>query len=75
MSIENKVKKIVAKKLDTDLDCIVSEASFIHDLGADSLSIVDLTMAIEDEFELDIPYEDAQKIFTVKDLIKYVRGA
>lgn len=55
MPIENKVKKIIAEKLDIDLNCVVLEASFIHDLGADSLSIVDLTMAIEDEFELDIP--------------------
>lgn len=75
MSIESKVKKIIAKKLDIDLDCVVLEASFVYDLGADSLAIVDLTMEIEDKFQLNISYEDAQKIFIVKDLIDYVRKA
>ena len=70
---ENKIKKIIAKKLEVKLDSVVPEASIIYDLGADSLAIVDLTMAIEDEFDFDISYEDAQKILTVKDLIKYIR--
>lgn len=72
MSIEDKVKKIIAEQLSVSEDKVVPEASFVGDLGADSLDTVELVMALEDQFETEIPDEDAQKILTVKDAIEYV---
>lgn len=72
MSIEDRVKKIIAKQLSVSDDKVVPEASFIGDLGADSLDNVELVMALEEQFETEIPDEDAQKILTVKDAIDYV---
>lgn len=72
MSVEDKVKKIIAEQLSVSEDKVVPEASFVGDLGADSLDTVELVMALEDEFETEIPDEDAQKILTVKDAIEYV---
>ena len=71
MSAEDKVKKIIAEKLSVDLDEIVPEASFVDDLGADSLDLVELIMSMEEEFDIDIPDEDAEKILTVQDAIEY----
>lgn len=71
MSVEDKVKKIIADKLSVDLDEIVPEASFVDDLGADSLDPVELIMSMEEEFDIDIPDEDAEKIMSVKDAIEY----
>jgi len=72
MSVEDKVKKIIAEKLSVDLDEVVPEASFVDDLGADSLDTVELVMALEEEFETEIPDEDAEKITTVQQAIDFV---
>lgn len=72
MSIEERVRKIIAEELSVSEDKVVPDASFIGDLGADSLDTVELVMALEDQFETEIPDEDAQKILTVRDAIDYV---
>ena len=72
MSIEDKVKKIIAEKLSVDMEEIVPEASFVDDLGADSLDLVELIMSMEEEFDVEISDEDAEKITTVKDAFDYV---
>jgi len=68
----NKVKEIVSDKLSISEDQVTEDASFIDDLGADSLDTVELIMALEDEFELDIPDEEAEKLDTVAKVIDYV---
>ena len=73
MSIEEKVKKIIAEKLSVDLDEVVPEASFVDDLGADSLDLVELIMTMEEEFDVEISDEDAEKLVIVKDVIEYTR--
>jgi acyl carrier protein len=70
----DRVKEIIADKLSLDADEITMEASFIDDLGADSLDIVELIMALEDEFDMEIPDEDAEKISTVADVVEYIRA-
>jgi acyl carrier protein len=72
MSVEEKVKKIIVEQLGVSEDEVVSQASFTDDLGADSLDTVELVMALEEEFELEIPDEDAEKISTVQDVISYI---
>ncbi len=72
MSVEEKVKKIIAEKLSVELEEVVPEASFVDDLGADSLDLVELIMSMEEEFDTDISDEDAEQITTVKDAIDYV---
>jgi acyl carrier protein len=72
MSIEEKVKKIIAEKLSVDLAEVKPEASFVDDLGADSLDLVELIMSMEEEFNVEISDEDAEKIVTVKDAMDYV---
>ena len=67
MSIEDKVKKIIAEKLSVDMEEVIPEASFVDDLGADSLDLVELIMSMEEEFDVEISDEDAEKITTVKD--------
>jgi acyl carrier protein len=74
MSVEKKVKEIVAEQLGRDANEVTNEASFIDDLGADSLDIVELVMAMEDEFGIEIPDEEAEKIKTVKDVIEYIKA-
>ncbi len=69
-----KVKEIVADKLSISEDQVTEEASFIDDLGADSLDTVELVMALEDEFDMDIPDEDAEKLTTVGKAMQYVLG-
>ena len=71
MSVEERVKKIIAEKLSVDLEEVVPEASFVDDLGADSLDLVELIMSMEEEFDTDISDEDAEQITTVKDAIAY----
>ena len=70
--IADRVKKIIAEQLGVDEAKVVPDASFVEDLGADSLDSVELVMALEEEFEQEIPDEDAQKILTVKNAIEYV---
>lgn len=72
MSVEDKVKKIIADKLSVDLEEVVPEASFVDDLGADSLDLVELIMSMEEEFDIDISDEDAEKLVTVQDAISYI---
>ena len=72
MSIEEQVKKIIAEQLSVEESKVVPEASFVEDLGADSLDTVELVMALEEEFDTDIPDEDAQKITTVEKAIDYI---
>jgi acyl carrier protein len=71
-SVEQKVKSIIAEQLGVGEDEIKPESSFIEDLGADSLDIVELVMAMEEEFEVEIPDEEAEHIKTVGDAINYV---
>ncbi|HHY41667.1 MAG TPA: acyl carrier protein [Thermoanaerobacterales bacterium] len=70
----DRVKQIIADQLSIDEDQIVPEASFIDDLGADSLDIVELIMAFEEEFDMEIPDEDAEKIKTVQDVLDYIKN-
>ena len=72
MDIAQKVKEIVAQQLDVDIAEVKEEAQFIEDLGADSLAIVELVLAFEEQFEIDIPDEDTEKIGTVGDAITYI---
>jgi acyl carrier protein len=72
MSVEEKVKEIIADKLSVDLEEVVPEASFVDDLGADSLDLVELIMSMEEEFDIDISDEDAEKMITVQDAINYI---
>lgn len=74
MSIEDKVKKIIAEKLSVDLSEVVPEASFVDDLGADSLDLVELIMTMEEEFDIDISDEDAEKLESVKDAIDFINA-
>ncbi|HBA71404.1 MAG: acyl carrier protein [Geobacteraceae bacterium GWC2_55_20] len=70
--IAKRVKEIVAEQLGVEESLVVTEASFMDDLGADSLDTVELVMALEEEFDLEIPDEDAEKIQTVNDAIEYI---
>lgn len=70
---EDRVKEIIAKELEVDSKQLAPEAKFIEDLGADSLDIVELVMALEEEFSIDIPDEDADKMKTVGDAMKYLQ--
>ena len=73
-TIEERVKKIVVEQLGVKEEEVTNNASFVDDLGADSLDIVELVMAFEEAFELEIPDEDAEKIATVKDAVDYIEG-
>jgi len=72
MGVEEKVKKIIIDQLGANPEQVTPEASFIDDLGADSLDTVELVMALEEEFDIEIPDEDAEKIATVGQAIEYV---
>jgi acyl carrier protein len=71
-AVEQKVKQIIVEQLGVDESQVDGGASFVDDLGADSLDIVELVMAFEEAFELEIPDEDAEKITTVKDAVEYI---
>jgi len=71
-SIEDKVKDIIVEQLGVNPEQVTPQASFIEDLGADSLDIVELVMAFEEEFGVEVPDEDAEKLQTVGDVIKYI---
>jgi acyl carrier protein len=72
MSVEAKVKEIISKQLGVDAEKVTPESSFVEDLGADSLDTVELVMALEEAFNIEIPDEDAEKILKVQDVIKYI---
>ena len=71
-SVAERIKAIVAEQLGVDEDQVTTEASFMDDLGADSLDTVELVMALEEEFDIEISDEDAEKIQTVQDAIDYI---
>jgi acyl carrier protein len=70
--IAERIKSIIVEQLGVSLEEVTPEASFIEDLGADSLDIVELIMALEEEYDMEIPDEDAEKIQTVDDVTKYI---
>jgi acyl carrier protein len=74
MSVEEKVKEIIVDQLGVDENQVTATASFIDDLGADSLDTVELVMALEEEFDVEISDEDAEKIAKVQDAIDYING-
>ncbi|MGN1311180.1 MAG: acyl carrier protein [Clostridia bacterium] len=71
--IFDKVKEIIIEQLGVSEDAVSNESSFIDDLGADSLDIVELIMALEEEFDMEIPDADAEKIVTVGDVVEYIK--
>ena len=73
MSLEERIKNLVVAQLGVDAAKVTNDSSFIDDLGADSLDTVELVMAFEEEFDIEIPDEDAQKIKTVSDVIEYMK--
>ena len=73
-SVEERVKKIIVEQLGVKEEEVTSEASFVDDLGADSLDTVELVMALEEEFETEIPDEEAEKLTTVGDAIDYINA-
>jgi acyl carrier protein len=73
-SVEDKVKHIIVEQLGVDEDEVKATASFVDDLGADSLDVVELVMALEEEFGLEISDEDAEKLTTVEQAIEYIKG-
>ena len=73
MAIEDKIKKLIAEKLSIEISEVLPEASFLDDLGADSLDIVELIMSMEEEFDLDIADDDAEKLKTVQNAIDYIK--
>jgi acyl carrier protein len=74
MAVADQVKKIIVEQLGVDEDEVTPDASFVDDLGADSLDTVELVMAFEEEFGIEIPDEDAEKITRVKDAVNYIEG-
>jgi acyl carrier protein len=73
--VSEKVKNIICEQLDVSEEVVIPTASFVNDLGADSLDQVELIMAMEEEFDITIPDEDAEKIATVQDAIDYINKA
>ena len=74
MSLEEKVKDIIVDKLGVSADQIKEDANFIDDLGADSLDTVELVMAFEEEFGIEVPDEEAEKLTSVGDVVKYIES-
>lgn len=72
-AVEDKIKKIIIEQLGVDEEDVTPDASFVDDLGADSLDTVELVMAFEEEFGIEIPDEDAEKILTVQNVMDYIR--
>ena len=73
MEIFDKVKEIIVEQLGVAEDTVTEQAAFIDDLGADSLDIVELIMALEEEFDIEIPDSDAEKVVTVGDVVDYIK--
>ncbi len=74
MAVEEKVRDVISNQLGVSLNEVVPEASFVDDLGADSLDLVELVMAMEEQFGVEIADEDAEKLRTVQDVIDYVKN-
>lgn len=74
MSTFDRVRKVVVEQLQRSEDEVTPQASFVDDLGADSLDVVELVMGLEEEFDIEIPDEDAEKIATVQDAVKYIES-
>ncbi|NVM57472.1 MAG: acyl carrier protein [Desulfobacterales bacterium] len=74
MPVDEKVRKIVAEKLSVELEEVVPQASFVDDLGADSLDLVELIMAMEESFDIEIADEEAEKLQTVQDAVNYIKA-
>lgn len=74
MNIEERVVQLIIDQLGVEKEQVTSEASFLEDLGADSLDTVELVMAFEEEFDIEIPDEEAEKITTVKDAVNYIKA-
>jgi len=73
MAVEQRVKEIIVEQLGVEASSVTEQAKFVDDLGADSLDTVELVMALEEEFSLEIPDEDAEKITSVNDAIEYIK--
>jgi acyl carrier protein len=73
MSLEEKLKSVIADKLSVEVSEVVPEASFVDDLGADSLDLVELIMAMEESFDIDISDEDAEQLVKVQDVLDYIK--
>ncbi len=73
MTIEEKVRKLIAEKLDVDYNDVVPKAALIDDLGADSLALVEMIMTMEEEFDIEVPDDDAEKLVTVENAIAYIK--
>jgi len=73
-TIEDGIRAVVCEQLKVSPDKVTPEATFVEDLGADSLDVVELMMAVEEKYEMDIPDEDAEKITTVQDVINYIES-
>ncbi len=73
MSFESHVMDVIAKQLGVDIEKVTSEASFVDTLGADSLDLVELIMTLEEEFNIEIPDGDAEKLLTVQDAIEFIK--
>lgn len=73
MTIEEKVRKLIAEKLDVDYNDVVPQAALIDDLGADSLALVEMIMTMEEEFDIEVPDDDAEKLVTVENAIAYIK--
>ena len=74
MELENKVREIVCQQLDVEADMVKKETSFVEDLGADSLAVVELVLALEEAFDIDIPDEDTEKLRTFNDAVTYIES-
>ncbi len=74
MSVEDKITKIISEKLDVDINEVVPKASLVDDLGADSLDLVELVMTMEEEFDIEISDEEAEKLVTVQSAIEYIKA-
>ena len=72
MEIENKIREIVCQQLDVDPNQVKLETAFVEDLGADSLAVVELVLALEEAFEIDIPDEDTEQLRSFKDAVEYI---
>lgn len=75
MSVEDKIIKIISEKLDVDISEVVPKASLVDDLGADSLDLVELVMTMEEEFDIEISDEEAEKLVIVQNAIDYIKAS